>query len=324
MSIPQVPTSAGAEPISWGVVLPVFKTPDSSWNQIAVVADAAESHEFDRLWIGDHLAGSTPNIESLVVLGYVAGITRRSRLCLGVIVAALRQPAWLAKQLQAVDVLSSGRLEIGIGLGGEFLEEWHAVGIPQAERAARTDEFIEVLPHLMKGESANVRGRFLSADIPALTPPSPQGMPPLWVGGRSEAALRRAARYGQGWITLWASPKNVKESSLLLANMACEHGRRPPRVGVSLVVCIQDDRWQARVALERFVNAFGVSIDRLAGRVAIGTEREVQDQIQALIVAGVDTLAISFAGQNLVEQIERAASIKSRLQNKRLALPPAT
>ena len=110
---------------------------------IKALASKIEAAGFDSIWVGDHISFYIPIMESLTLLSFVAAITERVRLCTGVYLVPLRHPTTSAKVISTLDVLSNGRVTLGIGVGGEFPPEFEASGVPVAERGRRTDEGIE-------------------------------------------------------------------------------------------------------------------------------------------------------------------------------------
>jgi probable F420-dependent oxidoreductase len=166
---------------------------------------------FESLWVGDHIAlpagaqaslgdpPEQPRLEAVVALAYMAAVTRRVRLAIGVIVLPQRQPVLLAKQLTTLDVLSKGRLIVGVGVG--YLEpELHALGVALDERSARTDEYLAVMRALWAEPTPAFAGQFVSfAEVIERPRPVQQPHPPLVIGGHSPAALRRAVQAGNGW-----------------------------------------------------------------------------------------------------------------------------
>jgi alkanesulfonate monooxygenase SsuD/methylene tetrahydromethanopterin reductase-like flavin-dependent oxidoreductase (luciferase family) len=119
----------------------------------------AERLGLDGIFVGDHLKPAGPYPESVVVLAAAAGVTERIQLGFGVMILALRQPAWAAKQVAALQHVSGGRVVLGVGTGGLMhgTEAWEAVGVPWAERGRRTDEALGVLPALIRGETVELR-----------------------------------------------------------------------------------------------------------------------------------------------------------------------
>ncbi|HET9094924.1 MAG TPA: LLM class flavin-dependent oxidoreductase, partial [Solirubrobacteraceae bacterium] len=192
--------------------------------RFVAAARLAEDLGFDAVWVGDHLHVPSPVYDSTVALAAVAASTQRIQLGFGVMLLGLRHPAWVAKQLTTIDALAPGRLLLGVGVGGEFPAEFAALGLDVHQRGRLLDRALAELPDWLLGRTT-----------PALAPPM-SGLPPLWVGGRSDAALRRAARLGDGWLGTWMSPERVLEVRATLAAQAEAHGRPTPRIGLALSV----------------------------------------------------------------------------------------
>jgi alkanesulfonate monooxygenase SsuD/methylene tetrahydromethanopterin reductase-like flavin-dependent oxidoreductase (luciferase family) len=160
----------------------------------------AERLGLDGIFVGDHLKPAGPYPESVVVLAAAAGVTERIQLGFGVMILALRHPAWAAKQVAALQHVSGGRVVLGVGTGGVMhgTEAWEAVGVPWGERGRRTDEALALLPGLISGETVELPS---GASI-TLSPGAE--VPPILVAGNSPAALRRAIRHGVGLVHLHA------------------------------------------------------------------------------------------------------------------------
>jgi len=118
-----------------------------------------EAAHFDSIWVGDHVSFYIPILESLTLLSFLAAATERVRLCTGVYLAPLRHPTTSAKVTSTLDLLSGGRLTLGLGVGGEFPPEFEACGVPVAERGSRTDESIEVMRRLWSEDAVEHAGR---------------------------------------------------------------------------------------------------------------------------------------------------------------------
>jgi probable F420-dependent oxidoreductase len=179
-------------------------------------ARAAEDAGFESIWIGDHIAlppdapddAHDPRLEAIVTLAHLAAVTRRVRLALGVIVLPQRQPVLLAKQLTSIDVLSEGRLIVGLGVG--YVEaELRALGATLADRGARTEEHIAAMRALWDEPSPQFEGRFVSFSNVLQRPrPVQRPHPPLVMGGESRAAYRRARAAG-AWYAWEPTPEHV-------------------------------------------------------------------------------------------------------------------
>jgi len=159
-----------------------------------VIAGArlAEQAGFDSVHVGDHLLHPHPMLEALVTLGFVAASTERIAFGPCVMLLALREPVALAKQLSTLAAFAPGRLRLGVGVGGEYPDEFDAVGIPLDERGQRLGERVIELRSLL------ATGRDDRFDATVIG--SPGDVPPVVFGGWHEASLRRAARLGDGWI----------------------------------------------------------------------------------------------------------------------------
>ena len=179
-------------------------------------ARVAEDAGFESIWVGDHIAlpadapddAYDPRLEAVVALAHLAAVTRRVRLGLGVIVLPQRQPVLLAKQLTPIDVLSQGRLIVGLGAG--YLEaELRALGATLADRGARTDEHIAAIHALWDEPAPDFEGRFVSfSDVIQRPRPVQRPRPPVVIGGDSPAAYRRARAAG-GWYAWERTPEQV-------------------------------------------------------------------------------------------------------------------
>src|SRR5262249_10913412 len=151
--------------------------------------------------------------ESLTLLATYVPITSRLRIGTAVYLLALRAPAVAAKITSTLDVLSGGRFIFGVGVGGENPKEFDVVGVPQGERGARVSEAVAVVGTLWRDTPATFKGRFTQFSGVSLDPkPVQQPGPPIWVGGRSEAALVRAGRQGDGWVSYVVQPERYAQS----------------------------------------------------------------------------------------------------------------
>jgi len=215
----------------------------------ARVARAAEEAGFDSLWAGDHISFHEPLLDQTVALSVFAAHTDRIALGAGVVILPLRAPALVARTFASLDYLSGGRTILGVGVGGEHPKDFEAVGVPVRERGARTDEAMRALRALFSAPEASFAGRFLAFEGISITPrPVQPGGPPLWVGGRSDAALRRAARLGDGWIPLWISPERYARG---LDALRAEANGRDVTPAVVLPSLVGGTAEEARLYLSR-------------------------------------------------------------------------
>ena len=177
------------------------------------LARRCETLGLDSLWTGDHVSFHNPLYESLTLLASYAGITSRIKLGSGVYLVALRQPTVVAKITSTLDALCGGRVIFGVGVGGENPKEFEACGVPHRERGARVTEGIDVIRTLWRDTPASFKGRFTQFEGVSIDPkPVQRPGPPIWVGGRSDAALARAGRQGDGWVSYVVQPERYAQS----------------------------------------------------------------------------------------------------------------
>ncbi|MEV5873107.1 LLM class flavin-dependent oxidoreductase [Streptomyces sp. NPDC052101] len=191
-------------------------------DDVVEIARTAEELGFDHVIASGHLlagdVGVTP--DPLVLLSAVAGATRRIRLITSILVPALYDPVVLAHQTATLDRLSRGRLVLGVGTGWDRAE-FAAVGVPFAGRGRRTDEHLTTVRRLWRGEDGTARLGVL---------PRTPGGPPLWVGGNSDAALRRTLRHGDAWHGAGVDPGQLVKVRERLTELAGEEERDPAAV----------------------------------------------------------------------------------------------
>jgi probable F420-dependent oxidoreductase len=201
-------------------------------------ARRAEEVGFESLWVGDHIAlpftggdpPTQPRLESVIAVTYMAAVTSRVRLAIGVIVLPQRQPVLLAKQLASVDLLSKGRLTVGIGVG-YVEEELRALGASLADRGARTDEYLAAMRALWAEPVPAFDGRYVSFSGVVQRPrPAQCPHPPIVIGGHSAAAYRRALLTGNGWYG-WDLDLAQTGEALTSLRDAAGALQRPPDLG---------------------------------------------------------------------------------------------
>jgi probable F420-dependent oxidoreductase len=160
-------------------------------------------------WCIEQVIGTAPVLESVTTLTYAAAVTKRLRLGIAVLLIAQRNPIDLAKALSSLDVLSNGRLIVGIGLGAST-RHYPAYGLQPEGRITRFRENLEIMKRLWTEDKVTLDGRFSHLEsIPMQPKPAQRPHPPIWLGGHAEAALRRAAELGDGYIGAGSTPMDV-------------------------------------------------------------------------------------------------------------------
>src|SRR5436190_13380067 len=297
-----------------GILLPSFDAVRSGEAPPVVeAARLAEALEFDAAWVGDHLTCPAPGLDAAGCLSAAAAVTERIELGLSVMLLGMRPTAWAAKQLVTIDSLSGGRLLLGVGVGGEFPEEFAAAGVPVNERGARLNESLKVLPDLLSGKPVEHAGRTLHLSVPPLEP-AISAMPPIYVGGRGEASLRRAARFGDYWLPMWLEPEVAAQRSARLAELADELDRPRPGVAMLVGVHVDDDVDRARAEAEAHMQGqYRLPLKVVERWTPVGSVERVADYLEAQLEAGVQELLLMPLGHHPLQQYERLAEVRARL-----------
>lgn len=305
----------------FGVMLPSFDPFRTGRMPLVEGAVLAEELGFDSGWVGDHLSFHPPVLDAVCALAAVAPATRRLVLGTAVLLLPLRNPVWTAKQVATVAALAPDRLILGVGVGGENPAEFEAAGVPVAERGRRLDESIEIVSRLLRGEAVDHPGPLLPTRSPALEP-APTPTPPMVVGGRSDAAMHRAARGAEGWLGVWISSRRVAEVRRRLDELAVEYRRPPCRLllMVFVHVCGAGGHDAALEEAAAFVRGqYGLPFEQLRKWVLVGTEEEVAEGLAALRDAGAESFVLMAAAADQLEQYRRFAAVRTLVDGR----PPA-
>ena len=241
--------------MQFGVLLPQFgalaRGADVT-QRIRTVAQTAERLGYDVLWTAEHIIFppiittpypygdrfpypiTDPILDIVATLSYVAAITSRITLGSSVLVLPYRNPIVLAKELASLDVLSNGRLLLGVAAGW-LKEEFDMLGVPFHERGRRTDEYVTLLRALWTQERVTFHGDCFDLSAAAFFPkPVQRPHPPIWIGGGSPAALRRVARVGDGWIAVPRPTLDDLARDIAEIRRRCDDaGRDPTRLGIA-------------------------------------------------------------------------------------------
>ena len=296
-----------------GVFLPTMSPAGVVPADVVDAARHAEALGFESVWVVDQLvagSGAPALIDSIVALSAVAGATDRIRLGLGVMIVPLRPVAWVAKQVGSLQHVSGGRVLFGAGVGGDrHGRSWSAAGVSRAERAARTDAALAVLPDLLAGKPAALPD-VAGAPVVQLSPGV--DAPPILVGGASDAALRRAVRHGDGWFALPAPPEAARPSVERLVQLAADTDRPVPSVTGSIVIALEDD--PSRPPEPEVVDAltdpdglYGMPADGVPAVLVTGTA-DLRDRVTGWSALGAERVVLTVAAGDWHRQTELAAA----------------
>ena len=271
--------------MDFGVCLPQYGR-EVSLDDLRSVATDAENLGFDSVWASDHIV--TPEhfysamgpifFDAFVVLSHVSAMTRRVKLGTTVMVTPYRNPLVSAKVIASLDSLSGGRVVLGIGAGGAP-DEFAALGVPESQRGARTDEYLAAMIELWTTDPSGFQGRFVSFENVRFAPkPAQSPHPPIWVGGRSDAALRRTVRFGEAWHPTSMPLEPLRERMDRLVAISADYGRpEPPATTIHLPVV--------------FGETLQVPADR---RMGSGSISQVVDDIASLADLGIHSVVCNF------------------------------
>jgi alkanesulfonate monooxygenase SsuD/methylene tetrahydromethanopterin reductase-like flavin-dependent oxidoreductase (luciferase family) len=275
---------------------------------VAAAARRAEALGFESAWVVDQLVAGTgtPFVDSTVALAAAAGATDRLRLAYGVLILPLRPVVWAAKQVASVQQVSGDRVLLGVGIGGDRHDlSWAAAGVPRRERGRRTDAALAVLGDLVAGKAVDVDGAAVQL-APGAT------VPPIIVGGMSEAALARTAAHGDGWFTLPVPPAQLAPAAERLSALAAERGRPTPAMTASIVAAIDGDpALPDRAGLVRRLSdpdgMYGMPAEAVPDMVVTGGPHAVAERIAEVSAIGATRVVLSLVAGSWDRQAELLA-----------------
>ncbi|HEV8721459.1 MAG TPA: LLM class F420-dependent oxidoreductase [Candidatus Binatia bacterium] len=240
--------------------------------------------------------GTGYHLETLMTMGYLAGATKRIRFVTSVMILPYRNPIVTAKMLASLDVLSGGRVIVGAGVGW-MKEEFESLQAPPFEdRGKVTDEYIKAFRELWTSDNPSFNGKYCNfSNIVFMPKPVQKPTIPIWIGGHSKQAIRRAGQLGDGWHpiggvpTIPLEPDDVKKDMETLADHAQKAGRDPKTIRVALKGSLFDKEKKIEGRRRRFM----------------GTAEEIASDIREYRGAGVDTMIFDVRRPSITETLER-------------------
>lgn len=262
---------------------------------------ASDAREFERLGydyatIGEHVSFNVPAANSFISLATAAGATERIKLLNTIALVPLYPPALLAKLGAALAVASGERFSLGVGIGGEIPAEFAACGVPVKERGARTNEALEIVTRLWSEDNVDFSGRFNEFEGVTISP-RPSTPPPIWVSGRKEAAMKRTARFGDGWLPYMYTADMLSESMETIAGMRSDYSDASVRGGLFIWGCVHEDADTAhQMAVDALSTIYAQDFSRLVSRYCFaGDPDQVTRQLRTFGDAGAEMMVVSFA-----------------------------
>ena len=291
-----------------GLFLPTMAPRGAAPDLIVTAARHAEALGFESVWVVDQLVSGTgiPIADSTVALAAAAGATSTVRLGYGVLILPLRPVVWTAKQAASLQLVSGGRLLLGVGVGGDRHDRsWDAAGVPRHERGRRTDRALAVLPDLITGKPVHLDGRSvqLAPGVPA---------PPILVGGLAEAALARTIAHGDAWFGLPLPPDQLVTVVHRLRELAAAAGRSTPAITGSAMVALDgdaavpDDDAIARILTDPD-GLFGMPPEETPGMV-LRTPDVLAERLAAWAASGAERVVLTVTAGSWFRQAELIAN----------------
>ena len=268
-------------------------------DDVAGNAQRLEALGYDYVGCGEHVSFHGPTSNSFISLSVAAGATRTIKLISAIVLLPLYPAALAAKLAATLDVASQGRYHMGIGVGGEMPREFEACGVPLHERGARANEALQVIRRLLSEEKVTFEGRFNTLHEVSIEPQPRQKPLPIWVSGRKDAAMQRAARYGDGWMPYMYTPEMLSESITKIRRWSLEAGRAEDAVqpAIFIFTCCHPDRDVAfEMAIARLSKQYAQDFAKIADKyVIMGNPADCRQRIQQYVAAGARTIFLSSA-----------------------------
>lgn len=271
-----------------------FSSADAYWRWVAM----CEEGGVDSVWQTDRLVSDQPFLECMSAMAALAGATKRLKFGMNVVSLGLRDPLLLAKQCATIDMLSNGRLLPGFGIGSIRAADWQASGANTAGRGQRSNEALEIISRLWVENSVDFEGEFFHYQGARIAPKPVQKQLPMWLGGASEPAIRRTARFGTGWQAGLETPDEVAPVIRAIKAVLKEENRTIDHDHYGAAFSYRFGTWRGR-AVQKTASLFR---DRLArapeARIVTGGADEICARIADFIAAGASKFILSPIGDN--------------------------
>jgi probable F420-dependent oxidoreductase len=294
-------------------------------HHIAEFAQRAEALGYDRLVSGEHVQDGNPPIPrilSLPLLAAAAAATKRIRVMSGIVIAPLYHPVMLAKLVATVDRIANGRFDFGIGISGQrgTRIEYDILNVPVETRGRRANEMLPLLRRLWSEEHVTHQGEFYRFEDATLLPqPVQKPCPPIWVAGRSDAAMKRAGTLGDGWYPYLFTVRRLKESNETVRSHAVAAGRNLDQFyfGVAQPASVNEDRNEALAVavqnLGKYATAQRSAEDVAKALCLTGTADDCVRGIQDRIDAGVRHVNLSFLSHDEQDNYRQLEAFAQRV-----------
>ena len=302
-------------------------TPSNLWSldwdeRRAVVGNIVESG-FDHIFMADHVSfRNGSGTDGFVEVAALSQLDPRVGVMISIYLLPLRHPLPVARQLASMARIAPGRMIFGVGIGGEDRHEIEICGVDPKRRGIRTNESLEIIRGLLNGDAVSFSGvEFNISD--AVIRPTPKKSIPIIVGGRSDAALTRAAKYSEGWIGVWCSSERFRNAINIVDAEAEEYGRSEvdwchgyqPWVGLDT----KDSKKAFESVKRGMENFYRIPFEKFERYTPSGTPTEVAEKLAPYVEAGCKVFNLKVCSQDAEEEVELGAELISQLARLNLS-----
>jgi len=277
---------------------------------ICSYAERAEDVGIDSIWLSDHIVSRQPDLDINCIMAMFAARTKKIKMGPSVLTLPARDPVQVAKTYATLDYLTGGcnRVIMAVGLGSDP-RDCIACGINPDERAKRMEEGVRVMRKLWAGANVSHEGKFYKFENVTIEPRPAKGHLDVWIGGKSDLAIKRTARYGDGWFPSFVTPEEFHDGMVKLKEYGKQYNREinPREAGVLIFTHISDNRSRAQEAVQKFFAGFPAVAESMPARCAIGSAQECIEKVQSYVDAGCSKFVLwpIVPPDELVPQIER-------------------
>ena len=299
-----------------------FATPANLWDQTFDekhrVLARLDDGGVDHIYMADHVSfrdGS--GTDGFVEIAALSQLHPSLNVMISIYLLALRHPLPVARQLATMSTIAPGRVTLGVGVGGEDRHEIEVCGVDPRTRGRRTNESLEIIRGLMTGDPIDYTGEFFHLDQARIKPRVTPEIP-IIIGGRSNAALTRTARYGDGWIATWCSTRRFREAVDIISTEASELGRGDTQWqhGYQPWIGIASTEARARELVRDAMQSFyKIPFDAFEKYTPFGTAEQVADQLAPYVEGGANMLNLKVVAETDDDAIEAAGEIATRLRS---------
>jgi len=286
--------------------------PDQQASKLAAIADAGVDH----LFTADHVSfHGGHGADAIVEMAAAAGMEPRLGLYIGVYLLALRHPMVAARQISSLAQIAPGRITVGVGVGGEDRHEFEVCEIDPSTRGKRTTAAMSIVRRLLDGDMVDGDGTFYRF-TDALIRPTPNPRVPFVVGGRSDAALERTSRLGDGWLAAWCSPDRFSSAVERVESLASQYGRHDVswQHGLQVWLGVGDSPEQAAQFVgPRMESFYQVPFKAFAPYTPCGTPQQIAEILGHYVGAGATTLNLTPVGATRQSELEALSEIRRLL-----------